>query len=44
MKAKAYSEGGGLAVRFDVPERSRKDDGGKVKVIWMCHPLLVRSW
>ena len=42
---KAYSEGGeGTSVRFDVPERSRKDGGGKVKVIWMCHPLLVRSW
>ncbi len=31
-------------MRFDVPERFRKDNGGKVKEIWMSRPLLVRSW
>ena len=34
---------GGRAARLDLPERSRKEDGSKVKMMWMCHPLLVRS-
>ena len=34
----------GRIVRFDVPERFRKDDGGEVREIWVSHSLLVRSW
>ena len=31
-------------MKFDVPERFRKDDGGEVREIWVSHSLLVRSW